>query len=439
MDKITYIITVLMILSWIISMMLYRHSKSLKLFLQELMDMSSKVKNMDLNARMKHFRHSELNVFSENFNNMVDMLDTSFDQIESKNVQLNSIITSLTNGILVIDIFNRAFLINNPAKEYINCPDDIEAEGQLITDIVKEPKILKFIENNMDINSSVSKEIVSTKGQIFKLRIDPVREEGQKEVQISSIVNIEDITDRKKLENMRTEFAANVSHELKTPLTSIQGFIETLKVNDKNIDPEKRKRFLDIIENEANRLRILINDILLLSSIEGEVELIRDWFDIREVNNLVFKLLQRKAKKVNISLEVDYGNLENYMFFTHQQYFKELLINLITNGIKYNRRGGYVKVIYNDDSENYYVTVEDNGIGISENEIERIFERFYRVSKSRNKDIEGTGLGLAIIKHIVISLNGRIDVESTLGKGSSFKIILPKKGDLSVSLPKNTV
>ncbi len=141
-------------------------------------------------------------------------------------------------------------------------------------------------------------------------------------------------------------------------------------------------------------------------------------------------MLEKKAKKYNVQLicenkikEDDNGKV---LIYTQKQYFIEMIINLMSNGIKYNKKSGYVKVIYEEDEENYYISVEDNGIGIDEDEKERIFERFYRVNKSRNKEIEGTGLGLAIVKHILISLDGRIELKSELGVGSTFKISLAK-------------
>ena len=152
--------------------------------------------------------------------------------------------------------------------------------------------------------------------------------------------------------------------------------------------------------------------------------------DLDKVNDRVMTIVGDKADEYGIrvvfenriSKDID----GNSTIYTQKQYFKELVINLLTNGIKYNNPGGFVKVIYDEDDTNYIVTVEDNGIGISEDEKERIFERFYRVSKSRNKDIDGTGLGLAIVKHILISLGGSIEVESEPQKGSKFTIILPK-------------
>lgn len=425
MDTILYLIMLSMIVSWIISLMLYKQKKELNVFVKNLMSVSTKVKNMNFNIRMSMTQNIDNNRFAENFNEMIDMLDRSFDQIEDKNRQLNTIIRSVTNGILVVDITNRVFIINKPAKKILEIPSEEKVEGRLLSYVVRDKEILDYIEFNSDPDESVSRDLRLKSGRILRIKIDPIKNNSVNEVTVSSVINIEDITEKMKLENMRKDFAANVSHELKTPLTSIQGFIETLRDNDENISPEMRKRFLNIIDSESSRLKILINDILLLSSIEGGKDIKKDWINIEELNNEVFSLLEHKADEGNISLNVEFLN-ENEMFYTYPQYMKELLINLISNAIKYNKEGGFVKVSYYEDKSNLFINVEDNGIGIADEDIHRIFERFYRASKSRTKDVEGTGLGLAIIKHILLTLHGKIQVESELGVGSKFLVKLPK-------------
>ncbi len=430
MDKINNVITVFVILSWITIIFLYKDMVNVKRFMQDVINSLKKVKNMEFNAKLSSSYYTEFNGFVSEYNEMVDILEKYFNQVEGKNVQLNSILKSVSNGILVVDISNKVFLINEKAKEYLECPKEVLVEHKSIYEVIQDEKILDFLRYNINSDTNISKEIKSKNGKIYNIKIDPISMDSRKTILIASVVNIEDITERIKLENMRRDFAANVSHELKTPLTSIQGFVETLKENDDTIEPEMRKRFLEIIENESYRLRILINDILLLSSIEGDEGLEFQWVDVKEVNERIFGILDKKSKKYGIQLISEFNLDKDYdgkmLLYTQKQYFKELIINLMTNGIKYNKKGGFVKVIYSENEKDYFITVEDNGIGIDDEEKERIFERFYRVSKSRNKDIEGTGLGLAIVKHILISLGGSIELKSKVGEGSSFKITLPK-------------
>lgn len=424
MDKVMYVLVVAMLISWLVLILYWRYVQAFKAFMRDLNRASYRIKKKDFSVRIRKSNNTEVMAFVNNFNSTLSSLDKSFYDLDNKNRQLDAIIKSVSNGIIVIDINKRVYLINSVARDYIDFRSSGKLEGMPISSIVKNDELLDFIVYNAGMSTSVSKEIKDTSGRIFKVKIDPVKMHLEKDLVISSVINIEDISERIRLENIRRDFAANVSHELKTPLTSIQGFIETLKVNDDNIEPATRKRFLDIIDNESSRLRILINDILMLSSIEGDIVLPLEKVDLKKENKKILDLFEDKMVKKQVNIYFEYNGLERIQ--THREYYKELMINLISNAIKYNRPGGYVKVSFFEDEDNYRICIEDNGIGIGEGEQERIFERFYRVTKSRNKEIDGTGLGLAIVKHIILSLGGDIGLESVLGQGSKFKISLPK-------------
>lgn len=425
MDRIMYILVVAMLISWLILILYWRYVQAFKVFMKDLNRISYRIQKKDFSVRVRKSNNAEVMAFVNNFNSTLSSLDKSFYDLAKKNRQLDAIIKSVSNGIIVIDINNRVYLINSVAREYIDYGASGRLEGMPISSIVKNEALLDFIVYNVGMNTSVSKEIRSSEGRTFKVKIDPVKMHLEKDLVISSVINIEDISERIRLENIRRDFAANVSHELKTPLTSIQGFIETLKVNDETIDSATRKRFLDIIDNESSRLRILINDILMLSSIEGDIDLSLEKVDLREENQKMLDLFEDKLSEKGVEISFDYNGLES--IYTHREYYKGLMINLISNAIKYNKPGGYVRVMFFEDQDNYRIWVKDNGIGIGQEEQERIFERFYRVTKSRNKEVDGTGLGLAIVKHIILSLGGDIGLESVLGQGSIFKISLPKK------------
>ena len=425
MDRIMYILVVAMLISWLILILYWRYVQAFKAFMKDLNRISYRIQKKDFSVRVRKSNNAEVMSFVNNFNSTLSSLDKSFYDLAKKNRQLDAIIKSVSNGIIVIDINNRVYLINSVAREYIDYGASGRLEGMPISSIVKNEALLDFIVYNVGMNTSVSKEIRSSEGRTFKVKIDPVKMHLEKDLVISSVINIEDISERIRLENIRRDFAANVSHELKTPLTSIQGFIETLKVNDETIDSATRKRFLDIIDNESSRLRILINDILMLSSIEGDIDLSLEKVDLREENQKMLDLFEDKLSEKGVEISFDYNGPES--IYTHREYYKGLMINLISNAIKYNKPGGYVSVMFFEDQDNYRIWVKDNGIGIGQEEQERIFERFYRVTKSRNKEVDGTGLGLAIVKHIILSLGGDIGLESVLGQGSIFKISLPKK------------
>ena len=411
MDRIMYILVVAMLISWLILILYWRYVQAFKAFMKDLNRISYRIQKKDFSVRVRKSNNAEVMAFVNNFNSTLSSLDKSFYDLAKKNRQLDAIIKSVSNGIIVIDINNRVYLINSVAREYIDYGASGRLEGMPISGIVKNEALLDFIVYNVGMNTSVSKEIRSSKGRTFKVKIDPVKMHLEKDLVISSVINIEDISERIRLENIRRDFAANVSHEL--------------KVNDETIDSATRKRFLDIIDNESSRLRILINDILMLSSIEGDIDLSLEKVDLREENQKMLDLFEDKLSKKGVEISFDYNGPES--IYTHREYYKGLMINLISNAIKYNKPGGYVRVMFFEDQYNYRIWVEDNGIGIGQEEQERIFERFYRVTKSRNKEVDGTGLGLAIVKHIILSLGGDIGLESVLGQGSIFKISLPKK------------
>ena len=227
---------------------------------------------------------------------------------------------------------------------------------------------------------------------------------------------------------MRSDFVANVTHELKTPLTSISGFVETLRIND-NIDISTRNRFLGIIETESDRLKRLIDDILLLSFIENKEQECFEDIDIYSVFKEVYELTYTSAKVKDIDIEYNFEH-ENMIIKSNRDYIKQIFLNLVDNAIKYTPNGGIVTTEVRYDDNYILIKVIDNGIGISKEDKTRIFERFYRVDKARSRDVGGTGLGLAIVKHIVKSLHGTIDVESELNIGTKFIVKIPKKNFL---------
>ncbi len=249
--------------------------------------------------------------------------------------------------------------------------------------------------------------------------------QNSKNAIIGSIINIEDITEIVKLENMRRDFVANVSHELKTPLTSINGFVETLIMNE-DLPVEKRNRFLAIIQKESNRLKRLIEDILLLSSIENKNNLVTENVLLYDVFKEIYEMVSYIANSKKIDLYYNFEDKE-IVVQAYTDYLKQLLLNLIDNAIKYTPEGGKVTINQFTLNDDIVIEVIDNGVGIPKEDQSKIFQRFYRVDKARSRSVGGTGLGLAITKHIAHSLKGSISVESKLGEGSKFIVKLPKK------------
>jgi two-component system phosphate regulon sensor histidine kinase PhoR len=223
---------------------------------------------------------------------------------------------------------------------------------------------------------------------------------------------------------MRSQFVANVSHELKTPLTSIKGFSETLKFVK---DDETRNKFLDIINDESERLTRLINDILTLSTIEQTKIVKHEEIDVAKETEQVYHLLLPKAESKNITLNLT--QKEPILLYGDRDNYKQLILNLVDNAIKYTKESGEVRIQLDKQENNLRLVIEDTGVGIPEKHISRIFERFYRVDKARDRAMGGTGLGLAIVKHIVLSMGGTIDVVSEIGVGTRFTILIPIKSE----------
>jgi len=283
----------------------------------------------------------------------------------------------------------------------------------------------KFLKDTIEKSVSLVNEISFSPPEYKVLRVytNPIKSVNSSNTNLGGIVFIQDITEIKKLEQIKTEFVSNVTHELKTPLTSIRGFIETLR-NGAIDDPVVSERFLEIIDIEAERLSMLINDILQLSEIEtGQEDSNLKTCKLRPIAQETLSILQSAADKKHITLCLEIN--ESIEITANKDRIKQMLINLVDNGINYNSENGMVTIKAHKAEGMLVISVKDTGIGIDKGHIPRIFERFYRVDKSRSRSMGGTGLGLSIVKHIVNLYNGDIIVKSELGKGSEFIIQFP--------------
>ena len=417
---------IITLISVVIAIVSARYAINVRKYLREIIDVSKRVSNNEHHARMDLGGNGELGEFAKNYNEMIKNLYNTFDELEYKIFQLRSILKSISNGILAIDIEGNILLINDEAKKMINCPKEVMVEGRNISFAIRNELILKQIMMFMGSKEYEKTVINLDDGRFFRIKLDPVYLQNNKSIVIGSIVNIEDISERVRAENMRKDFVANVSHELKTPLTSISGFAETLKLNE-NIDKETRNRFLTIIDGEANRLRRLIEDILTLSFIENDKKEEKEAINLYSVYRRVEDMLMISAKTKNIALACEAD--ESISLQANADYVKQIILNLVDNAIKYTPENGAVNVKIFTEKENAVIKVSDTGMGIPKEDQSRIFERFYRVDKARSREIGGTGLGLAITKHIVMNLGGTISVESELEKGSTFTVKIPIKRD----------
>ncbi|MCC0643056.1 ATP-binding protein [Clostridioides sp. ZZV14-6154] len=428
MEELKNIYFFIVMLSIAIVILSVRYTITLRKYLKEFIYVSKKVSNKEFHARLNISAKGELGELARNFNHMIKNMDDTLEEVQYKHLQLRSILKSISHGILAIDVNGNILLINDEAKEMIKSEPNKLVEGHNINAVIKEEEILKQILQFIGSKENETAKITIKDDIVYKIKVDPVYLQNTNNVIIGSIVNIEDITKKVKLENMRSDFVANVSHELKTPLTSISGFVETLKSNE-NIDVNTRNRFLEIIESESDRLKRLIDDILLLSFVENKDTLLMEDVVIYDVFREVYEITQRSASEKNIEVLYKCDD-KSINILSNRDYIKQVFLNLVDNAIKYTQDNGIVQVVVLKDEEKIIIKVIDNGVGIPKEDVERIFERFYRVDKARSRDVGGTGLGLAITKHIVKSLNGCIKVKSELGIGSEFIVTILQKNFL---------
>jgi len=377
----------------------------------ELEEVTSRIARGDLHIRAKAKTNDELGTLGKTFNNMADQLQIKINEVMDKQNRLESIVKSMESGVIAVDLDNNIIIINPYAKRIFGIKDDIT--GEKIYDYIEDFDINYFLNEEEEISKEI--KILHPAERELKIKKAFILSGREK---IGKVIAVQDISDIKRLENMRSQFVANVTHELKTPLTSIKDFAETLKyVEDEKI----REKFLDIIDNEAERLSRLISDILVLSKIESSTTTDDEDFMPYIVIDEVISIVKNMAENKNISLIIEKSE-RDIKLHGDKDKFLQLVLNLVENGIKYSNEGSTVKVRSFIKKGDYILQVEDNGIGIPKEDIPRIFERFYRVDKSRKGG--GTGLGLAIVKHIVKIFNGEISIESELNKGSIFTVTI---------------
>jgi len=411
------------------SLLGYKMSIQITKPIKEITHTASSIAKGNFDSRINITSHDEIGILTNSINDMASKLKETIMSLQDKNMKLEAIMSSLVNGIIAVDSSERVLFINCVAEKLLNITDR-DIVGKHLLQVIRNNSIDNYLKIILKDKKFFDTEITidETDEKILKLYANPIKQTGGNDFE-GIIITIQDITELRKLERVRTEFVANVSHELKTPLTSIKGFAETLKTGD--IDDKKYAiRFLNIIEDEADRLYRLINDILSLSELEQKKtksarEEIRVEKTIKEVMSMLKSQSDKKHIELSQNVQEELKNLTG-----DADKFKQMLINLVDNAIKYTPENGRVRVeAYNltdkSDRDKVVIKVADNGIGIPKQHITRLFERFYRVDKARSRKVGGTGLGLAIVKHIVILFNGEIEVDSEEGKGTEFRIILP--------------
>jgi two-component system phosphate regulon sensor histidine kinase PhoR len=359
-----------------------------------------------------------LNVLAKNLQDMVRTQEMQQDR-------LRTLIENMGSALILIDQRGYINLVNRAYKEIFHI-DPSDYLYRLYYEAFQHKEIIALVEEIFMTEMKVRKQMllpIDIERKHFEVYGTPII--GTNHEWKGIILVFHDITELKKLEQMRKDFVANVSHELKTPITSIKGFAETL-LDGAMQDEQTLEYFLSIILKESERLQNLIQDLLDLSKIEQQgFKLNISVVNLTEVLQEVIVMLEAKANDKEIKLELEAEQKLFYMYGDLNR-LKQIFINLINNAIAYTPKGGEVKVKVESKAEEVLVHVQDTGIGIEQKEIPRIFERFYRVDKARSRNSGGTGLGLAIVKHLVEAHHGHISVKSKVGSGTTFTVHFQK-------------
>jgi len=379
----------------------------------------------DLTHRLPAPPSAELAGLSDAMNAMALQLDDRIQTIINQRNEYEAVLSSMVEGVIAVDQDNTILSINQAALGILKIRSS-EAKGRTIHEVVRNRQFLEFVIASLAGKTLDEKdvEIQGPEKHIINIRSTTLRNAADE--QIGSLVVLNDVTKIRHLENIRKDFVANVSHEIKTPLTAIKGFVETLEQGmDK--DHEDNLKFLGIIDKHVNRLNSIVEDLLALARIEQINEKATVTLEKRRIKSLVenaANVVQHRADVKNISLEVQIGEDPHIMVdFT---LFEQALVNLLDNAVAYSPENEKVTISVEQEKKEFIVNITDQGIGIAQKHLPRLFERFYRVDKARSRKHGGTGLGLAIVKHIAQAHGGKVTVESQPGRGSIFSIHLPE-------------
>ena len=394
---------------------------------RRLLEGATKFSNNDLTFRIQPTGEPQWDRLSICMNRMARTLRDQFETLRRERTEQNAILESMANAVLAIDTEHRLMTCNRSAEELFDLAED--AKGRLLEEVLREPGIHGLVNGMFEGGELKSTEFesnvlpgrrLSVLGQLmFSPNRDP----------LGVVLIVDDVTDIRRLERMRSDFAANVSHELRTPITSIQGYAETLEELGPD-DLEKSARFLSIIRRNADRLGVIIEDLLTLASLEGPGQLEDASLDMMSLQHLYVELRDRmKQSATQQGVTLAFEGDEGLQFQSKGNLIVEALSNLVSNAIRYGPDSGCVTVTASRDEDHIRFVVQDEGPGIPERHIPRLFERFYRVDTARSRSAGGTGLGLAIVKHIALAHGGEISVQSEMGVGSTFTLQIPHRTD----------
>jgi two-component system phosphate regulon sensor histidine kinase PhoR len=379
----------------------------------------------DFQQSLPVFDLKEISELSETLNTMAQELQKTVSTITEQRNELGAVLSSMAEGVLAMDMEERIIGMNHAASVLFEC-DPKQVQGRTIQEVIRHPELQSLVTKALASEGAVERDVVLYLKEERVLNGHATILSNGEGKRVGVLVVLNDITRLRKLENIRKDFVANVSHEIRTPITAIKGFVETLRDGAMQ-SPQDAERFLGIVQNHVQRLESLVEDLLSLSRIEEDKEkeqIILEEKPLKEVLVGALQLCQVKAEPKQVRMELSCR--EDLVARINPSLLGQAVVNLLDNAIKYSEPGKTIWVQLEAREKEILLRVRDEGCGIEKKHLERLFERFYRVDKARSRKLGGTGLGLAIVKHIMEAHGGRVSVESQPGRGSTFTLHLPR-------------
>ncbi|MFI5322626.1 MAG: two-component system histidine kinase PnpS [Thermodesulfobacteriota bacterium] len=421
--KMIYLGAALTIAALLLSLAL---SKTITQSLRGIMNVADELAKGNLNVSIPvSDRKNEISTISSALNRMAQKLNELFKQLSKEKNQVEAVLSAMSEGVMVVSHEGSVITTNNALKKMFKLKED--PTRKQYWEILRNRELTKLVESVLKNCRPESREIfyLYPDEKYYLVNVIPLDSPDEE-----LIVVMFDITDFKRLEKIKADFIANVSHELRTPLTAIKGYTETLE-EEAYETPDEQKHFLGIIKRHTDRLINIVSDLLVLSEVESRDALSKENSsnDLEEINiNEVIKssleTLRSKAAEKELEVSFDTNN-DVYKVKANRFLLEQMYINLIDNAVKYTPENGKISIKVSNSYSQVLTEIADTGIGIPKEHLPRIFERFYRVDKTRSRNLGGTGLGLSIVKHIVIMHGGEIEVQSEEGMGSKFSISIP--------------
>jgi two-component system, OmpR family, phosphate regulon sensor histidine kinase PhoR len=409
---------VLLLVAFVIALAL---ASSLSRPVREMSEVAKRLAAGDYETRVARIGDDEHGRLSETLNHLATQVQAKIHELSRDKGQLSAILTNMAEGVIALDATGRIIAIN-PALARVFSLDPAAVQGKQFIEVLRHHQLDQLVRGTLADQRPRLEEVRTfvPDERIFEAQAAPLNEEGRF---AGVLVVLHDITRLRRLEQVRRDFVANVSHELRTPLASIKGFAETLEMGAIS-DTENARSFVTSIQNQADRMTALVEDLLDLSAIEsGERATVIEPVYAAEMLEDVCRDLRPLAGRKKLTLSVQAPASLPPIAGDRNQ-LRQIFVNLLENALKFTQQGG-VTVVAAAAGELVSISIADTGLGIPSQDLDRVFERFYRVDKARSREMGGTGLGLSIVKHLVESHGGTVHVESSVGKGSTFTVHLP--------------